>query len=202
MVARKAVCIAIIGLGFAVNTFGSLVTFDLLGDFPTYSLLDNQASGSVTNGGLIATLSASEGVLNRTAGGFGINGVGTDDTDALNTGQYIDIKFDQAVTFSNLNVSSWGVSDAGEVQWGAGFNSQESISGTGDTAYYFSVDAGATVRILATADSGATNGFSVDSFTVAIPEPAVAGLIGLTGLSLLVARRFLGDSGKPRGVGP
>ena len=201
MVAGKAVCIAMVGLGFAVNTFGSLITFDLFGDFPTYSLLDNQASGSITNGGLIATLTASEGVLNRTAGGFGINGVGTDDTDALNAGQYIDIVFDQAVTFSNLNVSSWGASDAGEVRLGADFGSQGSISGTGDTAYRFSVDAGATVRILATADSGVSNGFSVDSFTVAIPEPAVTGLIGLTGLGLLIARRFLGEPGKPRGGG-
>ncbi len=189
---KKTLLIAMVVAGFTASTFASLIVFDLLGDPSIYSELDNLASASVTNGGLVATLTASEGVLNRTTDGFGINGIGTDDTDALNLGQYIDVVFDQAVTFSNLNVSSWGVSDAGEVQLGSAFDSQGSISGTGDTAYNFSVDAGAIVRIRSTAGSSATNGFSVDSFTVeAIPEPAVMGFIGLTGLSLLVTRRFL-----------
>ncbi len=189
---KKTLLIAMVVAGFTASTFASLIVFDLLGDPSIYSELDNLASASVTNGGLVATLTASEGVLNRTTDGFGINGIGTDDTDALNLGQYIDVVFDQAVTFSNLNVSSWGVSDAGEVQLGSAFDSQGSISGTGDTAYNFSVDAGVVVRIRSTAGSSATNGFSVDSFTVeAIPEPAVMGFIGLTGLSLLVTRRFL-----------
>jgi len=189
---KKTLLIAMVVAGFTASTFASLIVFDLLGDPSIYSELDNLASASVTNGGLVATLTASEGVLNRTTDGFGINGIGTDDTDALNLGQYIDVVFDQAVTFSNLNVSSWGVSDAGEVQLGSAFDSQGSISGTGDTAYNFSVDAGVVVRIRSTAGSSATNGFSVDSFTVeTIPEPAVMGFIGLTGLSLLVTRRFL-----------
>ena len=38
MVAGKAVCIAMVGLGFAVNTFGSLITFDLFGDSLTIGL--------------------------------------------------------------------------------------------------------------------------------------------------------------------
>lgn len=191
---KKTACIAVVFLGVAANTFGSLVTFDLLGDPAIYTQLDNQGSGSVTNGGLIATLTASEGVLNRTTGGFGINGVGSDDTDALNTGQYIDIWFDQVAIFSNLNVSSWGTSDAGEVQLRTtgGVLASKSIDGTGDknTAFNFEVADGRFIRIFATADSGAANGFSVNSFTVAIPEPAAATFIALTGLGMLIGRRF------------
>lgn len=186
---KKAVFVA--GLMCVVNSFAVLIDFNLKDDASVYSLLDNQGSGSVTNGGLIVTFTASDGVMNRTTSGFGINGAGTDDTDALNAGQYIDLAFSQSVTFSNLNVSSWGASDAGEVQLGPAFVSQGSISGSDDTAYDFMVnaDAGETVRIMATADSGATNGFSVDSFTVAIPEPAVLGLIGLGSGIMMLARK-------------
>ena len=187
---KKELFIATVAVGFAANIFASLIVFDLLGDPAIYSKLDNSASASVTNGGVLATLTASEGVLNRTASGFGINGVGSDDTEALNLGQYIDIVFGEAVTFSNLNVSSWGASDAGEVQLGSAFASQGNIQGTGDTAYNFWVGAGTVVRIRATAETGSKNGFSVDSFTVAIPEPAVIGFIGLLGLGFLVARQF------------
>jgi len=128
--------------------------------------------------------------MNRSSSGFGINGTGTDDTDALNAGQYIDLVFNQNVTFSNVDISSWGGSDAAEVQLGPVFVSQGSISGTGDTAYDFSVDAGETVRILATADSGASNGFSFDGFSVdTIPEPAVIALLGLGGGFMLLTRK-------------
>jgi len=41
------------------------------------------------------------------------------------------------------------------------------------------------------------NDLIINGTIEAIPEPAVAGLIGLTGLSLLVARRFIGEPGKP-----
>jgi len=189
---KKMMVMAAAVIGLAASSFSSVIVFDLLGDSSLYSLLDDRSSGSVTNSGLAATLSASDGVLNRTTDGFGINGIGTDDTDALNLGQYIDVVFGQAVVFSNLNVSSWGLSSAGEVQLGSAFVSQGSILGTGDTAYGFQVAAGQVVRILATAETGSTNGFSVDGFTVeTIPEPAVMGLVGLVGLGFLAARRFL-----------
>jgi hypothetical protein len=173
----------------AVSSFASLINFDLKDEISIYSVLDGKVSGSVTNSGVIVTVSASDGVLNRTASGFGINGTGSDDTDALNSGQYIDLRFSQNVTFSNVTVSSWGSSDAGELQLGPSFVSQGSLSGTGDTAYDFLVNEGETVRILATADSGPTNGFSVDSFMVAIPEPAALGLIILGSGIMLLSRR-------------
>lgn len=173
----------------AVNAMAGLITFDLKDDAAVYSLLDNQASASVTNNGLAVTLTASDGVMNRTSLGFGINGPGTDDTDALNAGQYIDLVFGQDVTFTELGISSWGSGDAGEVRYGDSLGLFESIAGSGTTTYDFNVSAGETIRIAATADSGASNGFSVDRITVAVPEPAVLSLIGLGGGALYLARR-------------
>ena len=176
-------------LGCSVSAFSDSINFDLLGDSAIYSHLDNQSTAIITNNGLIATFTASEGVMNRTTSGFGINGPGSDDTHGLNTSQYIQITFDQDVTFTNLNISSWGASDAGEVQLGSAFTSQGSISGTGDTAYNFTVSQGTAIRIIATADTASNNGFSVDEFTVAIPEPSSAALIGIAGFILITIRR-------------
>ncbi len=177
--------------GVTTSTFATLVDFDLRNNVAIYSVLDNQSSGAVTNGGIIATLTASEGTLNRTVDGFGINGPGTDDTDALNSNQWIDVVFNQSVIFSNLNVSSWNVgTDVGDVQLGDLFVSQGGVTGTGDTAYNFSVEAGQIVRLLAV-NTEATNGFSVDSFTVAIPEPSVLAFWGMTGLGFVAVRRFI-----------
>jgi hypothetical protein len=185
---KKAVCVAV--LMCVVDSFGTIMDFNLKDDESIYSLLDNKASGSVTNSGLIVTFTSSAGNMNRTSGGFGINGPGTDDTDALNAGQYIDLSFSQDVIFTNLSVSSWGASDAGEVQLGPSYVSQGSIDGSSATPYGFAVDTGETVRILATADSGETNGFSVDCFSVvAIPEPAVISLLGLGGGIVMLVRR-------------
>ena len=131
-------------------------------------------------------------MLNRTSSGFGVNGAGTDDTDGLNAGQYIDLVFNQDVSFESMNISSWGASDAGVVQLGPVFDAQGSLA-KNDTAFGFDVlkASSHSVRILATADSGATNGFSVNSFTVdAIPEPAVLGLLGIgSGFMLLTRKR-------------
>ena len=85
--------VVVLGMMFAVNAFSSLLSFNLKDDAAVYGLLDNKVSGSVTNSGLIVTVTASDGVLNRTSSGFGVNGAGTDDTDALNSGQYLDLVF-------------------------------------------------------------------------------------------------------------
>ncbi len=51
------------------------------------------------------------------------------------------------------------------------------------------VDAGDIVRIIATTDSGATNGFSVNGFSVVVPEPAVFCLVALGGGTLMLCRK-------------
>lgn len=183
---KTAMCV---GVMLAANVFADVLSFDLKGDAAVYGLLDDKMSGSVTNSGLVVTVTASDGVLNRTSSGFGVNGAGTDDTDALNIGQYIDLVFNRNVSFSNLVVSSWGASDAGEVRLGPAFVSQGSISGSGDTPFDFMVDAGETVRIFATADSGASNGFSIDGFSAVVPEPAVLCLVAAGSGTLMLCRR-------------
>ena len=189
---KQILIVCLVILGCSVHAFSELVNFNLLGDSAIYSRLDNQSTAIITNNGLIATFTASAGgVMNRTTSGFGINGSGSDDTHGLNTGQYIQIIFDQDVTFTNLNISSWGALDAGEVQLGPAFTSQGSISGTGDTLYNFTVSQGTAIRIIATADTASNNGFSVDGFTVAIPEPSSAALITITAGLLFIIRRKL-----------
>lgn len=185
--------ILVVGLLTGLCASAEIITFNLANDPAVYLNLDDQISGSVTNGSLIVTITASEGVMNRTTSGFGINGEGTDDTDGFNAGQYIDLVFNQNVTFTNLVVSSWGGSDAAEVLLGPALISQGAVLGTDPTPYGFTVDAGTgeSVRILATADSGATNGFSVDAFSiVAVPEPGVIGMVALgSGVLLLIRKR-------------
>ena len=173
---KKVILVAV--LLYAVSSFAEIINFNLKDDPSIYELLDNEAQGSITNDALIVTFAASDGNMNRTASGFGVNGAGTDDTDGLNAGQFMDVTFSQNVVFTNLVTSSWGGSDAGEVLLGPAFISQGSISGSVETTYGFLVDAsaGETVRIIATSDSGATNGFSIDGFSVVIPEPAVTRL--------------------------
>ena len=188
---------AVIGIAVCwavASAQAALITFDLLGDAAIYNVLDDKASGSVVVDGVTATLTASHGVLNRTGSGFGVNDLSTssDDTDALNANQWIDVEFDQAVIFTNLNVSSWGTNDTGEVRLAPTFASQGGIAGTGDTEYYFHVDPEQTVRFFAASDTGEANGFSVDSFTVeAIPEPAAIGFVSLVGIGALVIKRFV-----------
>ena len=73
--------------------------FDFRDDVDLYSALTGQAGPiSFTNNGLVATFSASDGTMNRTADGFGINAsLPFDDTDAFDNGEWIDITFDMAI---------------------------------------------------------------------------------------------------------
>jgi hypothetical protein len=173
----------------AIDGRAGLVGFDLKNDSSVYSRLDDRASGSVTNNGVIVTLTASDGVMNRTASGFGINAPGTDDTDALNSGQYIDLVFGADVVFSSLTVSSWGSGDQGQIQYGPSLVSSAPIAGTGETVFNIAVAANETLRIAAISDTAPDNGFSLDGFTVAVPEPAVLGLMGIGSGLLMLGRR-------------
>ncbi|MDZ8117322.1 hypothetical protein [Pontiella agarivorans] len=190
----KSSGIVYLSLMMALPMMGkSDVVFDLLGNSAIYSVLDGQSTASVTNGSLIATLSSSEGTLNRTASGFGMNGPGSDDTDALNLDQYIDITFDQTVRFKNVNVSSWGSGSSAEIRLGSNdvYTAMGTISTTGNAPFDFRISGGQTVRIYATGETTPTNGFSFDGFSVeAIPEPAVISFIALISLGSLAIRRM------------
>ena len=97
---KKIILVAV--LLYAVSSFAEIINFNLKDDPSIYELLDNEAEGSITNDALIVTFAASDGNMNRTASGFGVNGAGTDDTDGLNAGQFMDVTFSQNVVFTNL----------------------------------------------------------------------------------------------------
>ena len=73
-------------------------------------LIDEVASFDLTEDGIIATLTANTGLLNRTASAFGVNAAGTgDDTDTLDDGsgviESVTITFDTDVRFNQLQLS-------------------------------------------------------------------------------------------------
>lgn len=146
--------------------------FDFRDDVDLYSALTGQAGPiSFTNNGLVATFSASDGAMNRTADGFGINAsLPFDDTDAFDNGEWIDITFDMAIALTNVDVSSWS---AGSDQ--ATIYVDDAISGTitatGGHAFDIYVPTGQVLRISSTGGF-AGNGWSLDSITVEQYTPA------------------------------
>lgn len=169
------------------------VVIDFREDASVYNQLDGKATGMATHGLVVFTVTASEGVLNRTGSGFGVNDPGDDDTDALNLGQYVEIQFNEAVTLLSVSVSSWGSGSAAEALVGADglFEHKGWITSSGDTPFDFTVRKGESLRLEATGETTPTNGFSLDGLAVAtIPEPLSLGLVGCTGLAVLALRRL------------
>ncbi len=176
------------------------ITFNLRGS--EIEDIDGSATMAVTEDGLTATLTAAtdgvegNGVLNRTASGFGINttfppGLPTDDTDQIDGVAGIEsvtIEFDQLVTFDQLVLSSFTTSETASLTIAGAIT----LGGTGDASdvYGFSTDNTVSIGqsvVLAYSDG---NGFSFDEFTVttsestAVPEPATITLLGI-GLAVL-----------------
>ena len=177
--------------------------------------LDDTSGGvyTVTQNGITleATLAAhgTSGIdeFNLTGTGFGINNSESgDDTDGFDDNEYMTLSFNLQGTFQFLELDrmTGGNGDAGSLAFASGSITNFLGSFSDPLSINASFSKGQVITLRQTAGgSGATWGFGLEKITVnVVPEPAVAGLIGLTGLGLLVARRFLGDSGKPSGVGP
>ncbi len=176
------------------------ITINLRG--PEIETIDESTSFNVTNGGLTATLTANDGVLNRTSGAFGINATGGNDTPSLiDNGndtsiiESVSIEFDQTVTFDQLQLSSFTASEA--VSLTIADNPSISLVGTNPSTdiYNFSVDNTISTEQWITLEYSTGNGFSFDEFTVTlveattVPEPTTIillgiGLIGLGGCFL------------------
>ena len=159
-----------------------VIPFDFAGDDTLYGVLDDQSAAiTVTNNGLIATITPSGGTMNRTANGFGVNATNLlDDTDAIDPGEWIEIRFDNTVTLTNITVSSWGPTDTAIVSLSGTSNGV--ITSSGSHPFTILVPANQTLRIAgATGETG--NGWSLDRITVkpgAPPAPAAPLNIALT----------------------
>ena len=135
--------------------------------------------------------------FNLTGSGFGINNSETgDDTDALDDHEYMTLSFSLPGTFQTLELDRMTGSDgdAGSLGFfgGSTTNFSGSFSAPLSINEAFSKNQIITLRQTA-GGSGTTWGFGLEKITVdVVPEPAIIGFIGLTGLGLLVARRFLG----------
>lgn len=148
-----------------------LITFDFAGDAVLYAMLDDQSAAvTVTNSGLVATITPSEGAMNRTADGFGVNATNlVDDTDAIDPGEWVELRFENVVTLTNITVSSWGPTDSAIVFVNGTSNSV--ITASGSHAFNILVPANQTLRI-AGAGGEAGNGWSLDRITVKPGAPA------------------------------
>jgi hypothetical protein len=148
------------------------VLFDFRNDAALYGALSGQSGPvTVTNSGVVATFTASDGTMNRTGSGFGINSVslGSDDTDAFDIGEWIDITFATAVALSNVTVSSWNAGIDQAVIYVDGVSNSVITSGASHN-FDISVPTGQVLRISSTAGNF-NNGWSLDSLTVEPDEP-------------------------------
>lgn len=157
------------------------------------ALDDEQGPVSYTVNGIEATFSTAVGdLMNAGAGDFGIDsGTGsTDDLDAFNVGEWLDITFDVDVTLTEMTVSSFGSGNQGVIYVNGISNGV--ISTTGSISFDVDILAGETLRIEGTGQTSETNGWSLDTMTVAVPEPMAASLIGIGGLLMVVTRKIRG----------
>ncbi len=208
---QKWMLVSVVSI-LALTVDAEIVVFDFEGDAGAF--LSGTTGGVYTvvqNGITLEAVFEAHGTtgsdkFNRTGSGFGINNSETgDDTDGFDDNEYMTLSFNLPGIFQTLELDrmTGGNGDAGSLAFAGG--STTNFSGSFSTPLSineaFSKSQIITLRQTA-GGSGTTWGFGLEKITVdVIPEPAVAGLIGLTGLGLLIARRFLGESGKSNGVG-
>ncbi len=155
-------------LAFALSGAAEAGTlFDFHNDASLYTLLDNQAGPVVvTDGGLVATFTASDGIMNRTTSGFGLNStIPSDDTDAFDVGEWIDITFDSPIILTNIRVSSWSTANGDEATLYVDGTNSATLTTSGDHAQNINVASGQVLRVASTAGT-VGNGWSLYSITV------------------------------------
>ncbi len=202
-VARTLIAFTIITLACTLPTQVQAfsITINLRG--PEIEAIDESATIDITNSGLTATLTANDGVLNRTSGAFGINASGgrdasnlIDNGDGESITESVSIEFDQPVTFDQLQLSSFTVSEA--VSLTIAGNSPISLVGTGPSTdiYNFSTDNTVSIGQSVMLAFSIGNGFSFDEFTVtlaeptAVPEPTTIILLGIGLIGCFLMRQI------------
>ena len=157
--------------------------------------VDEAASFSLTVGGITATLTANVGVLNTTSSGFGINhpttGDPTDHLDGMFAVEAVSIVFNLPVRLDQIVLSDFTGSTTGDLATLTidGFPPLTLIpTAPALDVYNFSsnntLPAGQSIHLAWQAG----NGFSFDSFSVTVPEPA-SGLLLCAGLLLVLGVR-------------
>ncbi|MCB1094814.1 MAG: PEP-CTERM sorting domain-containing protein [Verrucomicrobiae bacterium] len=155
----------------------------------------NVPSGSVTVSGITVTLSASDGTINATASGLGINdsssGDNTSGLDTINTIEFLTLSFNVPVTFDSLSIGGVGSNDGLRVSFNGGAATELTSSGT--TMFGDTLLVGQSMTITAFEPNAPTsnNGVSILSFSATqVPEPSTALLVMIAlGMSVTARRR-------------
>jgi len=185
-------------VSFALSGVANAELFDFRDNAALYGALDDQV-GPVffTNGTLTASFTASDGVMNRTGGSFGINSsISGDDADAFDVGEWINITFNSTITLTNVDVSSWSGANGDQATIYVNGVSNGAITSTGDHPFNINISSGQVLRIQGTGGIIENNGWSLDgisvSGTVVIPSnaPPVLNAIGNKSLAISNALNF------------
>ncbi len=186
--------------------FASLVTpstqaafFDLRGALGVE--LEGAISGSISVGGITATLTANSGVLNQSSIGFGVNATGAGDDAARLDGdvlaETITLSFNTDVFLDQIQLSVLSDSEEGSLSIAGDAPISLLDTGAGDDEYNFNTNNTVltTESIVLAWVSG--NGFSFDDFTVT-PLVALDGDFDADGdrdgADFLLWQRDLGDA--------
>jgi hypothetical protein len=197
----------------ASHANAGLITFNLAGnsgDGAEGALLDNLATGSVTKGGVMATITAgfasTGGVLNQTASAFGINLLGdgcdvsgqVDNNAACGEGyaEGMVFMFDQLVELVSVTLTSYSPTDDASLTFEnlivAVFFGDPDLPSTPSTLLIGAPVGGPGQRFALVSRAG--NGFSIDRFTVRtlerVPEPGILALFALGLLGMARARKL------------
>lgn len=138
---------------------------------------------------------ASTQVLNATTGSFGINADGSgDDTDAFDSGESMILSFKKDIRINLLDFNlfddvseSFSITVGGLDSFTIGYNDLSNKT-SGWIATNLVVTAGTEIEFSTSSPTPiGLDGIDLD----VIPEPAVAGLIGLVCIGVLVVRRFV-----------
>lgn len=151
-------------------------------------------SGSVLIGGLTATLTANDGVLNQTASSFGINAAGSGDATALiddgsGVAEIFSVSFDQDVILNSATLSLFSAGETANFTFGA-TTIAITDTGSGDDVFNAPPNTILTTGQLISLEWTSGNGFSVDELSVDfVPEPSSTLLLGLGSLAICIRRK-------------
>jgi len=146
--------------------------------------------------GLVVTVSANIGVLNRTSSAFGINapltGDDTDTIDAINGIEAVILTFNRHVLFDAMTLSlytpepSAAIEDIAGLTIGAFPTVYPAAINPAVDPYSFNSNNFVAIGQSVELQWVQGNGFSFDNFTVTvIPEPSTFALLGIGGLALV-----------------